>query len=90
MTTNNSGGAIADLVVLRARELHQKLCNLVLDIHLLHDCGAVVSNGHFPIRTNEHFIKTFRTERSPECVRNLLGRQYVRLIRKQKQNIYKH
>ena len=90
MTTNNSGSPIADFIVLRARELHQELSNLVLDIHLLHDCSTVICNSHFPIRTNKHFIKTFRAERCPESIRNLLRRQYMRLISKQKIKMNKY
>ena len=39
---DDAGGAIADLLVLAARQLHQQLADLVLNLHLVQDRGAVI------------------------------------------------
>jgi hypothetical protein len=43
--TNDTGRAVSNLIVLRLADLHEQLGNLVLNLHLLQNRRAIVSDG---------------------------------------------
>ena len=52
---------LTDFVVLRLGQLHHELGDLVLNIHFVHDGGAVVGNGDVTIGTHHDFVQTCYT-----------------------------
>lgn len=71
---NHTGGAIADLVVLRAREVDEQLCNLVTHVHLLEDRRAVVRDGYVTIGRAEHLVHPLWAKRRAQHVAHALRR----------------
>ena len=57
---HHAGGPVADLVILRSRELHEQLADLVLHLHLLQDGGAVVGDGDVAVAALEDLVHTLR------------------------------
>ncbi len=77
--TDNAGGAIANLVVLALGELHQEFGNLVLNLHLVQNGGAVVGDGDFTIGRNQNLIEAFGAKRRLDNLCNGFAGQNVRL-----------
>ena len=55
--TNHASGAVANLVVLAARQLHEQLCDLVLDPHLRQDGCAVVGDGDVAVGRDQDLVQ---------------------------------
>ena len=73
--------AVADLVVLRLRELDEELADLVLHLHLLEDGGAVVGDAHVAVGRLQHLVHPLRPERRAQRRAHRLRREDVRLLR---------
>jgi hypothetical protein len=63
---NNSGSSITNFIVLTSGKLNHELGNLVVNVHLLQDGGAVVGDGDVAVRALKHFVHAFRAERGTE------------------------
>lgn len=61
--TDNTRGAVADLVVLRLGHLDEQLGDLVLDLHLGEDGRAVVGDGDVAVGGDEDLVEPARAER---------------------------
>lgn len=65
---HDARGSVADFVILRLRELDEEAANLVLNVHLLEDRGAVVGDGHVAVRADEHLVHAAGTQRGAQNV----------------------
>lgn len=77
--TDNARRAVADLVVLRLGELDEELCDLVLDLHLAHDGGAVVGDGDVAVWRDHDLVEAARAERRLDDVAHGARGEDVRL-----------
>lgn len=59
---NNTSGSVADLVILRGRQLDKESGGLVMNFHLLQDSGTIVGDDDFTIRTDKHLVHTLWAE----------------------------
>ena len=56
---NNTSSTVTNLVILALRQLNEKLGSLMLDLHVLHDGGAIVCDANITILTDQHFVHTY-------------------------------
>ena len=55
--TDDARRSIANFFILTFGQLHQKFCDLVLDLHLAEDCGAVVGDCYVSICGYEDLVE---------------------------------
>lgn len=75
--TDDTRGAIANLVVLALAELNEELCDLMLEFHAVHDGRSIVGYLNISVGTDQDFVQSSRTETGLENGRNRLGRRDV-------------
>ena len=51
-----------DFVVLRFRELHHELGDLVLHVHFVHDRSAIVCDGNVTVGTHHDLVESWGTD----------------------------
>ena len=74
---DDRGGAVAHLLVLHLRELHEDARRRVLDLELVEDRRAVVRDRHLAQVVDEHLVETDRAERRLDDVRHRERRRHV-------------
>ena len=60
--TDDSGGAVANLVILTLAELHHELGDLVVHVHHLQDRGAVIGDGDVAVRRHHQLVEALGTQ----------------------------
>ena len=60
---DDTGGSITDLIVLRLGELDEETSSLVLNLHLLNDCGTVIGNDNITVGADEHLVHSLGAKR---------------------------
>mmetsp|Transcript_53204 Transcript_53204/g.105673 ORF Transcript_53204/g.105673 Transcript_53204/m.105673 type:complete len:285 (+) Transcript_53204:842-1696(+) len=78
---DDSGSAVTDLVVLRFGQVHQKLGNVVLHIHFLQNCGAIIGNQDVTVRPNYHLVHALGPHGAANSLGNGLCSKDVGLVR---------
>lgn len=56
---DDTGRSVSDLLVLRLADLDEQLGDLVLNLHVLQDRGAVVGNGDVAVGGDEDLVETW-------------------------------
>jgi hypothetical protein len=54
---NDTSGTISNLVILRFGKLYQKFCNVVRDLHLRQDSGAIIGHGNVTVWRNQNLVQ---------------------------------
>jgi hypothetical protein len=74
---DDRGGAVAHLLVLHLRELHEDARRRVLDLELVENRRAVVRDRHLAQVVDEHLVETDRAERRLDHVGHRERRRHV-------------
>mmetsp|Transcript_51984 Transcript_51984/g.149848 ORF Transcript_51984/g.149848 Transcript_51984/m.149848 type:complete len:322 (+) Transcript_51984:871-1836(+) len=78
---DDARGAVADLVVLRLRQVDEELRDVVRHVHLLQDRGAIVGHEDVPVGADDHLVHALGTHGAAHRLRDGLRREDVRLMR---------
>jgi hypothetical protein len=76
---DDTSGTVTDFVVLGLGELDEEASGLVLNLHLLKNCGTVVGHDDITVRADEHLIHTLGAEGSSHEASNGSCGEDVRL-----------
>ncbi len=74
---HGGGCAVAGLLLLGLRYLHQQFGDGVLDVHLVQDRCAVVGDGDVAEGVNEHLVHALRAERGSHNLGYGSGNHYI-------------
>lgn len=75
LLTDDTSCTVTDLIVLALRQLHQKLGNLVLNLHLTQNSCAIICDCNLSVWRNEDLVQTcayneLREACWPRCTRH--------------------
>lgn len=67
---HDAGGPVPNFIVLTLAEFHEKLTDLMLDFHLVHNRGPIIRHRDISVRGDQDLVHAPRSKTGPQQIRH--------------------